>query len=157
MSWIREALFALTRRLPVKVMRGPDGVPFLERYHLIGADQGPGLVIHRFCGSDPDRGFHDHPWAWSLSLVLHGAYEELKLSHRGPLTGARRVLRAGGFNLIDGRDYHRVMLTEPPHEAWTLFVYGPRRKTWGFVSGGRYTPYARTVKDLDGGWWREAR
>src|SRR5690606_34980876 len=74
---VRYVLVFVTDRLPVNVIRDDKGVPFLYRYHLftLGFD-GPGFCIHRFVKSDPDRGYHDHPWKKAISLILAGKYDE---------------------------------------------------------------------------------
>ena len=74
---IRIFLVWFTNFLSVKVIRDHNGVPFLYRYHIFAlTNNGPGLCIHRFVKSDPDRGYHDHPWKRSMSFILAGGYEE---------------------------------------------------------------------------------
>ena len=72
-SCIRWLIVFITDFLPVKVIRDERGTPFLYRYHLftLGYD-GPGLCIHHFVKSDPDRGYHDHPWSSAMSFILCG-------------------------------------------------------------------------------------
>lgn len=156
---IRWILKKITDRLPVKVMKDEHGRPFLYRYH-IGAlsNNGPGICIHRFCMSDPDRGFHDHPWSHACSFVLAGRYEERLNAEKPEEKG--RILRPGQFNYVNGkRVFHRVMLEEG-EDAWTIFAFGKRTKGWGFrnVRNGQmeYNPMTSKVKDLDGGWWKTA-
>ncbi len=156
---IRWVLKQITDCLPVKVMKDPEGHPFLYRYHLLALSKnGPGLCIHRFCASDPDRGFHDHPWSHAGSFVLAGRYEERLNPLRPEETG--RSVTAGQFNYVNGKHvFHRVMLAQG-EDCWTIFAYGRRTKGWGFknVRLGKesYKAMATQVKDLDGGWWKSA-
>lgn len=141
-------LFWLTARRPAREIRGERGEPYLERYYLFSVF-GWRAYLHRFRTSDPDRGLHDHPWDFSISLVLAGGYRELR-------TYSYRILRPGSINVIRGHDYHRILL-DPGREAWTLFVHGPRVKGWGFRRNGEYTPFAQTADDYPSHeWWKTA-
>src|SRR6218665_3256819 len=51
------------------------GNPCLERFY-VGTALGVRFYLHRFVGSDPARGLHDHPWPWARALVLSGWYYE---------------------------------------------------------------------------------
>lgn len=105
-----------------------------ERYHIVEI-MGFELVLHRFVASDPDRGFHDHPWLAGWSLILAGSYDELLVDAAdSPVNERRRVRRqAITCNCINPRTFHRV-LVEPGEDAWTLFLMAPRTKTWGFLA-----------------------
>lgn len=139
-SWIANRLYALTARLRCRLINrhGPKGPErYLERYHL--AELFGGAVtayLHRFVAEDADEWVHDHPWRWSLAIVLTGGYVEERLIWFDPLTGwAARWRRIGGWrrlNLIRGGDFHRITKSQP--ETWTLFIHGPRVKGWGFLS-----------------------
>lgn len=122
-----EALRAMLARLKVMcaVVRRRDGRPYLERYYLVPAkDGGPGVFIHHMITSDPDPELHDHPWLESVSVVLAGSYTELRRD------GRVRLLRQGDSNVIRGDDFHRVLIED---DCWTLFMHGPRVKSWGFL------------------------
>lgn len=160
---LEKGLKALAVRRPCRVIDGPDGEPYLERYALLvlGPDANPwfSLYLHRFVASDPDRGLHDHPWTWSVSLVLSGGYDELRLN-RPPKP--RRALSFHGFGSCY---WHRVVLPEGIAECWTLFAHGRRCKGWGFFAKvldegdheiWTYHPYARTAENPTPGWWRRA-
>lgn len=129
----------LTARLRCRIINGPNGEPYLERYYLFRLF-GFTAYIHRFVDNDPDRGLHDHPWSWSCALVLAGGYHELRATgmnpHRTPDI-ILRYLKPGRFNVIRGDDFHRIILhwnqRNPGVEAWTLFVHRARTKGWGFV------------------------
>lgn len=140
--------------MPVKVIRDDKGVPFLYRYHLFAwSNDGPGICIHHFVKSDPDRGFHDHPWVRSWSFILCGGYEE-RILNDDKLTYKTHQRKRWRINYLDGvKTFHRVML-EDQKDAWTLFFFQKRRKTWGMISlDGVYHPMSTEIEDKDGGWW----
>lgn len=102
---IRRVLHRLSGRLPVRIIR-VQNAPYLERYLLAELPEGGCLYLHRFLSSDPDRGYHNHPWR-SLSLILAGGYIE----HRWISGGDVAVRMApGGVNRITPERYHRVEL-----------------------------------------------
>lgn len=147
----RTVILWITARLPAKIIRGPEGAPFLERYHLWQGSSGVGVVLHRFVRSDPDRGLHNHPWRWSFSVILCGGYTELYMPHASASLSERhvRVFRPGDINWVDPGAFHRVLLgalaapycASPPEDAWTLFVYGPRSQGFGFLNTPRGHAY----------------
>jgi hypothetical protein len=146
---MRRLMFWLTNRLPAREIRGEHGEPYLERYSLFGLC-GWRAYIHRFRASDPDRGLHDHPWDWSISLILSGSYREVRFGEEA------RALRPGCINRILGHDFHRILL-DHGQEAWTLFVHGPRVKGWGFWRNGIYTLFAQKKDDYPShNWWKTA-
>ena len=110
-----------------------------------------GVFVHRFVASDTPNEVHSHPWEWSVSLILAGAYREIKYTWKPKLmttsTETRRKIEAVeltnrrealftpfDINTIDYHDAHRVELIGK--ECWTLFVHGPRKSTWGFANEG---------------------
>jgi hypothetical protein len=130
-SIIRWFVELITNILPVKIIRDDRGRPFLYRYHLFSlTDNGPGICIHRFVMSDPDRGYHDNPWEKSVSFILCGGYKERiynKDSENGYLEHTRKRFH---FNYLNGKNvFHRVMIEEGK-DAWTLFFFQKRSKTW---------------------------
>lgn len=143
---MRTFLFWLTSRLPCRIIS--DGnTPYLERYYLFTL-LGWRFYLHRFVGSDPDRGLHDHPWARAFSIVLAGQYWEETRS-------GRRLVR--WFNSLTGDTFHRVVL---PHvglyefPCWTLFFHRAEYvKEWGFLRGQVFIPYIRTRSDEMPDWW----
>jgi hypothetical protein len=142
----------------MRAINGPDGQPYLERYYLATLF-GVRLYRHRFVASDPDRGLHDHPWAWSGAWVLSGGYTELR--ERGTKDGTtvvvERQLWAGAINRLDAQTRHRIVLQEG-RQAWSLFAHGRRVKGWGFLSKDGYRPEARDAQDhATRQWWRRAR
>lgn len=160
-------LFWLAGRLPCRII-SDDGVPYLERYY-VGTLFGVRFYLHRFVGSDPARGLHDHPWPWAGSLVLKGWYYEQTRS------GTRKV---SWVNWLTGDSFHRVVLPRDPLDdnvaertCWTLFFHRAEYvKPWGFMERvnmglvlGQMTVWTPWNKDsggdgaaTSGQWWHTA-
>ncbi len=111
--------------------------------------------LHQFFGAD-DEGCHNHPWKWSLSIVLWGSYTEERLHPDWLLDGlegadcsmpaskrrwGQRSRRVRWFNLLRAGDYHRISELHPRRpggQVWTLFITGPfSGRSWGFWIPGR--------------------
>jgi hypothetical protein len=142
---IRRLLYRWAGRRRLRVI-SDAGIPYLERYYL-GTWAGVRCYLHRFVGSDPDRGLHDHPWPWAGSIVLAGYYRE-QLDHR-----TRTVRR---FNWLWGSSFHRVLLPDSLTEVWTLFFHRAQNtKPWGFrAHGGGLVRTASGDNRRD--WWLDA-
>ncbi|MES1164181.1 MAG: hypothetical protein ABUR63_00370 [Verrucomicrobiota bacterium] len=115
------------------------GSPYLSRWYLlgnrfdttgirIGRSWLPiSLYLHKFHRSDDDGALHNHPWSWSVAMILSGGYrEERRVGDQVVV----RYLLPFSINIIRGADYHRVDL--PGSESWSLFLAGPRVSTWHF-------------------------
>ena len=156
---IRWLIVFITNYLPVKVIKDDHGRPFLYRYHLFTfGNDGPGVCIHHFVASDPDRGYHDHPWAKALSFILCGGYSERILDGGADANGCPTYntfeRRRWNFNYLKGENvFHRVILGDGC-DAWTFFVFQKRSKIWNMIDlKGQLKPMSTTVMDQDGGWW----
>jgi hypothetical protein len=127
--------------------------PYLSRWYLLGAPKasdgkpvfnstgnprdgitwndrkGPvAIYLHKFHRGDDDEETHNHPWLWSVAIILSGGYYEYRLGNDNQLH--RRTFLPGMINLIRGNDFHRVDLVG--NESWSLFIAGPRVSSWGF-------------------------
>jgi hypothetical protein len=135
-SAVASLLGRLSAHLPCKVIKGPGGAPFLERYHLLRIPVVDfQLVLHRFVASDPARGFHEHPWLFGVLLILAGSYDQLRMARidAPPSSHSQTRRTAGSIEILESRSLHRVLL-DPGDDAWTLFNIGPRYKRWGFAA-----------------------
>lgn len=159
---VRRVVARLAERLPrPRVIYDRAGLsPYLSRYYVLGGarDNEDGdaetqrapwellnLYLHHFHRGDDDLALHNHPWSWSVSLVLAGGYREERRDDTRP-RGADVVLRDVpplSFNVIRGTDFHRVELLED--DCWSLFLAGPKVSSWGF--------WDRTTGETLG--WRE--
>jgi hypothetical protein len=102
----------------------------------------PNLYLHQFLRDDDDRALHDHP-SWAVSFMLRGLYIEHTIAEGG--IHRRAVFRAGSLRFLGTRHTHRIELphyavggyvggptTWAPAPCWTLFLFGPTVRQWGF-------------------------
>jgi hypothetical protein len=158
---IRHLLLAISGRLPCRIISDGDQ-PYLERYYLCTVF-GVRFYLHRFVGSDPDRGLHDHPWPWAFSIILAGWYWEQTRNKES-------LRRVRWFNFLTGDSFHRVILpssqplscmAESDMQCWTLFAHRARDvKKWGFLRdkgqlGMVFQPY-RYPGGKNKEWWKTA-
>ncbi len=160
---ISRKLYQMTAGRPCRLIK-PHGRPYLERYYL-GQRWGWTAYLHRFVGADGDQGAHDHPWRRAFALCLAGGYQEERLQAfctRSGWVDVLRQVKAGRVNVLDGRDFHRIVQARP--ETWTLFLHGPTWKGWGFLHkvepdhAGRHTVVYHQPFELTDGrpWWENA-
>lgn len=128
---LSKLLYKWTANKPTRLIKR-ENHPYLERYYL-GGLFGLTFYLHRFVGSDPDEGAHNHPWN-ALAICLAGGYREARVTTLCPIDGWQqtyRIIKPGSFNLIRVRDFHQIVELKP--ETWTLFIHGRYRAGWGFL------------------------
>ena len=124
---IAEKIIAWAKgRKPNMVIGGMER-PYLLRWFLIPRNPIFNVYVHCFLRSDDDRALHDHPWV-NLSILLSGEYVEHQIAAGGINTRSRRVAGDWYFR-PSGKIAHRVEIDKP---CWSLFITGPRYRTWGF-------------------------
>lgn len=115
-------------------MRAPDvtiGENYLERWYLIPRNRFLNVYLHKFSGSDDDRALHDHPWH-SVSFLLKGRLDEIMPARQGWLEKHRRREVPRFIPVFRRATHaHRLQLIEGP--AWTVFITGPKYRSWGFL------------------------
>lgn len=134
------------------------GRPYLTRIYLTPdyhwwRDILPGVFLHKFWTSDPDRGYHNHPWRWAYSLILKGGYLETRELPKGwgfivPIS--RNVRLPWRWNKITNEDFHYVTLLDEDEGAWSLFIAGPVGGRWGFLKDGVFEEQRRAGVEQDG-------
>lgn len=112
----------------------------------------PHLYLHHFFRGDADVEVHNHPWLFSMSLILTDGY----LEERWDPIAKKLVSRdyyPGDINVIRSTDFHRVTLKQPGRGCWTLFLSSNRVEEknghdWGFLDTKteKYTPWAEFIK-----------
>lgn len=128
---------------------GPPDDPYLRRWWIIPRNRLFNIYLHQFLRSDDDRALHDHPWV-NCSIILHGSYRE---HLRDGSVRLRKPWRAWFpwrlvFRLPTGA--HRVELIDG-QGVWTLFLTGPKVRTWGFLCPKGWIPWTEFVEDRPGG------
>ena len=161
MSIMNQLLFKITSFCRCRIINGPDQTAYLERYHLLKLPFKFQVYLHRFVASDPGRGLHNHPWNTAFSLVLCGKYEEIRMADtsNNHVLQTRRV-HACRFNWINGTVFHRINLINDK-EVWTLFIHGPKAKSWGFLEKQQHRyafhDHARLLpQESNPQWWKTA-
>jgi len=110
------------KRPPDYVIGGEDN-PYLRRWWLIPRNPLLNFYLHQILRSDDDRALHDHPWV-NCSIILRGRYLEVMPD--------RNVVRwPGSVTFRWPTAMHRLQLIDNQH-CWTLFITGPRVRSWGF-------------------------
>ena len=161
MSILSQLLFKITSFCRCRIINGPDQTPYLERYHLLKLPFNYQVYLHRFVASDPGRGLHNHPWNAAISLVLCGKYEEIRMATTSNNHELQtRHVHACRFNWINGRVFHRINLIDNK-EVWTLFIHGPKAKSWGFLQKQqqRYAFHDHSLllpQESNPSWWKTA-
>lgn len=103
----------------------------------------PNPYLHCFLRDDDDRALHDHP-SCAVSLILRGYYIEHTVADGG--IHRRREIHAGTLRYLRTRHTHRIELpraivhngdpvvraSDPAVPCWTLFMFGPSVREWGF-------------------------
>lgn len=112
----------------------------------------PHLYLHYFFRGDADFEVHNHPWRFSMSMILTGGYIEERWD---PLRKAldTKHFDPGDINVIRSTDYHRVTLKAPERGCWTLFLSSDRLDAkngydWGFLDPKteKYTPWGEFLQ-----------
>lgn len=120
------------------VVIGPD---YLRRWWLIPRNKWFNIYLHEINNSDDDRALHDHPW-YNLSVVLQGGYVEVTPT-------GRCLRRAGQLIFRKGTALHRLEIGSTP--AITLFITGPKYRSWGFACPKGWRHWREFVSPFDTG------
>lgn len=128
-----------------RITRAPDFIigdradPYMLRWWLIPRNPIFNVYLHEFRRDDEDRAHHDHPWlSLSISLTewLVEEYTDRDGKHQ------TRVVWPGMIVIRRAKFAHRMIVPKPG--ARTIFITGPRIRTWGFLCG----------RDTAAGGWR---
>jgi hypothetical protein len=120
---------------------GPEDDPYLMRWWVIPRNRFFNVYLHCFLRSDTDEALHDHPW-WNVSRLLRGKYIEHTFS-------GWKEYNEGDMRFRTAKEAHRVELHAGP--AWSLFITGPKLRTWGFHCPKGWKPWTEFVEQRDGG------
>lgn len=139
----------IARRAPDFIVGGADD-PYLKRWWVLPRNRFLNVYLHEFIRDDEDRACHCHPWI-SLSLSLKGRMLERYLDRsEGVVVERIRDVCPGDVLFRRAVFAHRMIVPDPG--ALTLFITGPRIRTWYFWCEGRRPVHWREfVDDRDRG------
>jgi hypothetical protein len=131
----------------LEIKRPPDFVigdpanPYMHRWYVIPRNAFFNIYLHHILRSDNDIGLHDHPYV-NCSVVLDGEYTEI-------LQASTHARQAGSLVLRWANTAHRIVIDKP---VISLFITGPRVRTWGFhVPTVGWVPHHEVVERTDTG------
>lgn len=132
-------------REPDFVIAGRGGQSYLRRWWIILRNRWFNIYLHHFPSSDDDRARHDHMY-FNLSILLRGRYTE----HTIKAGGVRRAVEyvAGSLKLRSPWTAHRIEI-KSGEECWSLFITGPRMRSWGFHCPNGWRHWKDFVDDRD--------
>ncbi len=112
----------------------PENMTWWQRAVHAVVKRLPNLYLHKFLRDDDDRALHDHP-SWAVSFILRRGYIEHTIADGG--IHHRREYGPGSLRFMRTRHTHRIELhtdttTGTAQPCWTLFLFGPRCRDWGF-------------------------
>lgn len=141
---IADRIIARAMRDPYFHIVGTDGSTYMERYWLLRPRKWLPISIrvHHILRSDDDRALHDHPFAY-CSIILRGGYAEVRTIRPGRRSAYSYRVEwhgSGAILLRSAVSAHRIEI-RPDTSAWTLFIMGPRTRTWGFHAPYGWVPW----------------
>jgi len=145
-SLARRIIANATKRPPDFVIGGQDR-PYLLRWWLIPRNRFFNVYLHCFLRDDDDRALHDHPWL-NASILLRGRYVEHTIAAGG--VNVRTERAAGAVKVRGPRSAHRIELVDGT-PCWTLFITGPRVRSWGFHCPSGWVDWKRFTASDDPG------
>lgn len=131
-----KAAIRLTKSREPDFTIGPaDESPYMLRWWWLPRNRFLNMYVHVFLKDDEDRAYHDHPWA-SLSLLCRGKLKELfytdvEIEFGGTPTGSR-IIEAGQWSYRPAKFAHRLIVPAQQEPPITIFITGPRIRSWGF-------------------------
>lgn len=129
-------------------IRRLDGTVYMRRWFVIPRNRFCNVYLHEYLADDEDRALHDHPW-WSASLCLVGDLVEIyrPVCCSDPHEETRTV-ESGSLVLRSAKFTHRLEV--PVVGSITLFVTGPKLRTWGFWCRKGWMDWRTFVGDRGG-------
>lgn len=117
----------------VQIGRDDRGRPYMERWHAIKRNRFFNVYLHLY-HHDDDRILHSHPW-WSVSILVNGMLREFytpsSASANTPEAYRRRTIQRGDIVWRNADMFHRLEVCDA--RTITIFITGPKLKTWYFA------------------------
>jgi hypothetical protein len=131
---VADWLIERAQRTPYTDIHGKDGSLYMQRWWLFNPyfpvtylrqfEWFPISVrLHHIVRPDDDRHLHDHPWN-CRTIILRGGYCEQR-------EDKHHLRMRGDTATIAHNEFHRIRHVYMDG-AWTLFITGRKRGSWGF-------------------------
>ena len=138
---IMRVYVGTVKRPADRIICGPDGEPFLYRWHVVPKNKRANVFFEVLTRSDPNPHFHDAPWGFRTQVLARSVWFE---THRaGTAFRTEDKCYAGsGFSSLSP---HRLGLavSDP---ALLLTLTGPRERDWGFYVDGVFVPHDKYLQ-----------
>jgi hypothetical protein len=147
-TWLSFKLqyHVIEKRKPDFVVGGDESPPYLLRWFLIPRNRIFNIYLHEFHRSDADFALHDHPWA-NISWLLSNEYTEHTIAAGG--VHHREIRKVGDVVFRRATAAHRIELHAGVCRS--LFITGPKLRTWGFHCPKGWVPWRQFVDSSDSG------
>ncbi len=136
-----------TRHKPDQVITANnEGSSYMSRWCLIPKNRFFNIYLHRFTGPD-QRVMHDHPWI-SLGYVLYGRlYEAFAKNATDEVR--YRWINSGKWTYRNSKFLHYLHLSRNTPCVWTIFITGPKIKSWGFLTKDGWRPWKKVIANFN--------
>jgi hypothetical protein len=114
-------------------IRNRDGSLYMGRWSVIRERSWCPIAarVHFIASPDDGRALHDHPWNFT-TIILEGGYTE------EDIYGNTHGRSTGDMIRHSAQDFHTITeLNDPSNGSWSLFIYGRKRHSWGFLFNDR--------------------
>lgn len=132
-TFLCAKMYALMGRRPADANIGPASDPYMQRWFVIPRNLVFNIYLHKFRHDDA-RVLHSHPWS-SVSVLLSGSLAEYSTkTDAGAAEESKhafRRVRVGDIIFRSAKMFHRIEVRSG--HAVTLFITGPKFKTWHFA------------------------
>lgn len=147
---VLKMMKALAESRPADVNIGPEGDAYMQRWFVIPRNRVFNIYLHIF-RHDDERVLHSHPW-WSISLLLWGTVAEYWTPSANGAADVRQhrfaMHEMGAIAVRSASLFHRIELRSPA--AMTLFITGPKIRTWFFACAKGLVRWDKYVEQRDG-------
>jgi hypothetical protein len=129
----------LDRLFRLEEINGHEICPtYLYRWTLLRLGKILGIYLHHFVGDDWALDQHDHPKRF-ISIGLSGGYVE-------ETPTGEKIYKAPWIRSFPVEHKHRLRMTEPGSDCWTLVIVLRASRSWGFWKDGKFINWREYVK-----------
>lgn len=130
-------------RPPDVIIGAHQDPPYMKRWWVVPRNRFLNIYLHEVGQDDDDRALHDHPW-YNMSYIVSGGYMEHTIKDGG--VQVRTAREAGAFKFRRATAAHRLELLHS--STVSVFITGPRIRTWGFHCPKGWVRWKEFVSDV---------